>query len=117
MTLQRQASFARNCVLALIAALLLTLWSWQWLRAPSWASALWAAIASVPILIPLVGIIRGNSRAFAFATLCLTPYFIAGISESIVNASARVWAVTLLGLSLLIFFALIAWLRLQGTRS
>jgi uncharacterized membrane protein len=112
MNVHQQALVARRCVLALIAALLCTLWSWQWLRAPSLGNALWTAIASVPILIPLRGILRGKARSFALATLCLTPYFIAGVNESIVSEKARPWAITLLGLSLLLFFALLAGLRL-----
>jgi uncharacterized membrane protein len=113
---RRLFAAARACALILIVLLLCVLWGWQWLRAPTLAHALWAAVASVPILIPLRGIVRANRRTFAWATLCLTPYFTIAVSESIVNASARGWAVAVLGLSVLIFFTLIACLRLgQGS--
>ena len=112
MSAQKSARAARLCAVALITALFCTLWGWQWLCAPTWRNALWAAVASVPMLIPLPGILQGKRRAFALATLCLTPYFVAGISESIVNPSARAWAIAMLGLTLLLFFALIACLRL-----
>jgi uncharacterized membrane protein len=108
---RRQAAAARIGVLVLVAILLCVLWAWQWLRTPTLASALWAAVASVPILIPLPGILRANRRTFAWATLCVTPYFTVAISESVVNASARAWAISVLALSVLIFFALIAYLR------
>ena len=70
-------------------------------------------IRRVPILIPVLGIARANRRTFAWATLCLTPYFTVSISEAVVNANARPWAFAILGLSVLIFFGLIACLRLS----
>jgi uncharacterized membrane protein len=104
---------ARACVLALIAVLLFVVWAWQWWRTPTLLTAVWAAIASVPILLPVRGILRADRRTFAWATLCVVPYFTLSISESVVNTAARPWAYAVLALSVLIFFALIACLRLS----
>ena len=72
---------------------------------------LWALVYSIPLLICLPGLWQAKRRTRQWATLCVLPYFIVGVTEGIANPQNRVWALTMLGLSLLWFFALVAALR------
>lgn len=71
----------------------------------------WTLFYSLALLIPLPGLLRGRRYTYSWATLCVLPYFIVGITESVANLAIRNWALSLLGASLLWFFALIAYLR------
>jgi uncharacterized membrane protein len=51
----------------------------------SWpGSALLAAALILPLLLPLNGLLQGDRRTYAWATLCIAPCFVYGISEVIV---------------------------------
>jgi len=97
--------------IALTAALICLLFVWQLRDAPLLVRAAVALGLSVPLLAPLPGLIRANRRTFAWATLCVIPYFIVGITESIANPAGRFWSGSCLALSLLLFVGLIAYLR------
>jgi uncharacterized membrane protein len=71
----------------------------------------WALVFSIPLLVCLRGLMRGNRYTYKWATLCVLPYFIIGITESVANVSLRNWALLMLGASLLWFFAMLAFLR------
>lgn len=71
----------------------------------------WALLYCVPLLAPLPGLLKGKRYTHAWATLCVLPYFIVGVTEAVANGSIRYWAMSLLGASLLWFFALISYLR------
>lgn len=73
-----------------------------------WTSA---AIALVPLLLPLAGLARGSRRAYGFAALMLAPALTLGITELVANASARGRATVTLALILAAFASLIAALR------
>ncbi len=81
------------------------------------ASAAWpgtvllAAGLLVPLLLPLPGLLRGERRAHAWATLCVAPCFIYGITEAVANPAVRTLAAAILFASLAHFAALVAWLR------
>ena len=73
---------------------------------------LWlGALLLLPLLPPLSGLVQGRRRTFAWATLCLTPYFVYGLTESIANPDIRVPAAIILFASLASFVALVAYLR------
>ena len=74
-------------------------------------SAILAAVLLPPLLLPLRGIARGDRRTHAWATLCLVPAFVYGITEAVANPRARPLAALVLGASLLLFFSLVAYLR------
>jgi len=65
----------------------------------------------LPLLPPLPGLVKGRRRTFAWATLCLTPYFVYGLTESIANPDIRIAAAVVLFASLASFVALVAYLR------
>jgi uncharacterized membrane protein len=72
---------------------------------------LWGLCFALPLLLPLPGLIQARRAAHAWATMCVLPYFVVGITESVANALLRPWALCLLAASLLWFFALIGFLR------
>jgi uncharacterized membrane protein len=82
------------------------------LQASSWPrGALLAAALAVPLLLPLKGLIKGDRRTHAWATLCIAPCFVYGITEAIANNPVRAIAATILFASFAHFVALVAYLR------
>ena len=79
----------------------------------SWPdSALLAAVLVLPLLLPLKGLLRGDRRTYAWATLCIVPCFVYGITEAIANSLVRAIAAAILFASLAHFVALVAYLRI-----
>ena len=66
----------------------------------------------VPLLLPLPGLLRSHRRTHAWATLCIVPYFIYGLTEVIANPAVRASAGAILFASLALFVALVSFLRL-----
>jgi len=80
----------------------------------SWSgrpSAILALVLIVPLLAPLRGIVRGDRRTHAWATLCVLPGFVYGLTEAVANPVLRPIAALVLGSSLALFVALVAYLR------
>jgi len=71
---------------------------------------------SLPLFAPLYGLLRGDRYTYSWATLCVLPYFIVGVTEAVSDPSIRLWANTLLGASLVWFFAMISFLRVTPKR-
>lgn len=69
------------------------------------------AVLLVPLLLPLPGLLRGQRRTYAWATLCVTPYFIYGLTEVIANPAVRAPAGAILFASLAWFVTLVNYLR------
>lgn len=101
----------RSVVLAGWSALILLVFWQELAETPSLVQVGWALFFSLPLLAPLRGLLQGNRYTYSWATLCVLPYFIIGVSESVANPSLRVWALLLLACSLLWFFALLGFLR------
>jgi uncharacterized membrane protein len=84
----------------------------------SWpGSALLAAALVLPLLLPLKGLLRGDRRTYAWATLCIAPCFVYGITEVIANSSVRAIAAVILFTSLAHFVALVAYLRVTRPKT
>jgi uncharacterized membrane protein len=82
------------------------------LRSAPWPANLgWTIALLLPVLLPLPGLLRGRRRTYAWATLCVAPYFIYGTTEVIANPLARPAAGAILFASLAWFVALVAYLR------
>jgi len=77
-----------------------------------WGALLLAAFCLAPLLAPLPGIMRGHRRTYAWATLCVTPYLVYGVTESVSNPRVRGLAAVVLLASFALFLALVAHLRL-----
>jgi len=74
-------------------------------------SAALAAIAGLPLLLPVPGLVRGRPRALRFAPLAEAPALALAITEVLANPGARVAAAITLALVLAAFAAVIAALR------
>ena len=107
------AERARTFTLILVGALLGVVFLWHWPAQPSPQRLLWVAVLTLPLWLPLRWLIRRSRRAYAAMTLCVTPYLILGITEAVANPHARPWATLCLSLALLLFIALVAYLRLS----
>jgi uncharacterized membrane protein len=82
------------------------------LQAFAWPTSLARlVILLVPLLLPLPGLLRGQRRTYAWATLCVTPYFIYGLTEVIANPAVRAPAGAILFASLAWFVTLVNYLR------
>ncbi|HSN72810.1 MAG TPA: DUF2069 domain-containing protein [Steroidobacteraceae bacterium] len=106
---------ANQLALVLTGALLAVVLAWQLADGLTARNAVVAAILGAPLLLPIKGLWQGSRYTHAWATLCVIPYFIVGTVEAIANPAARIWSAVCLALSLALFAALIAYLRL--TRS
>ena len=66
----------------------------------------------VPLALPLAGMVRSRRRTFAWATLCIAPYFVYGLTELVANPAVRTIALAMLLASLALMAVLVAYLRL-----
>jgi len=116
MNLSSAAARVRIVTLVLWCALL-CLVVWHQIVPFSLTAMLLAILYSLPLLAPLSGLVRGNRYTYSWATLCVLPYFIVGVTEAVANPALHVWATLLLGTSLLCFFSLISFLRVVSAES
>jgi uncharacterized membrane protein len=110
-TRRERHALARLCVLAglaLLAASSIAAVLVAWSGTPS---VILAVALLAPLLAPLGGLIRGERRTHAWATLCVVPGFVYGLTEAVANPGLRPVAALVLGSSLVFFFALVAYLR------
>ena len=107
------AESLRAAALALFAALIMLVFVWTLSSGVSASRFLLAAVLTLPLWAPLHGVIRRNRRTFAWATLCVIPYFVLGLTESVANPQGRMWAGACLALAFALFGALIGYLRLS----
>jgi uncharacterized membrane protein len=84
------------------------------LRSAPWPANLgWTIALLLPVAAPIPGLLRGTRRTYAWATLCVAPYFVYGVTEVIANPAVRGTAAAILFASLAWFVALVAYLRLS----
>ena len=84
------------------------------LRSAPWPANLgWTIALLLPVAAPIPGIVRGIRRTYAWATLCVAPYFVYGITEVIANPAVRGAAAAILFASFAWFVTLVAYLRLS----
>lgn len=115
-TLDRRAGLVRRCALAALVALASFSAAAVFVRWSGTPSAVLGALLLSPLLAPLPGMLRGDRRSYAWATLCAVPGFVYGITEAIANPAMRWLAALVLGSSIAFFFALAAFLRVTRPR-
>lgn len=117
-TLARPSRTERARRLALVMAVLLAACvASTSLRSAPWpANLAWTVALLLPVLAPLPGLVRGVRRTYAWATLCVAPYVVYGITEVVANPAVRGTAGTILIASLAWFVALVGYLRLSRDR-
>jgi uncharacterized membrane protein len=100
-------SDARTATIVLWIALCVSLLAWVAVGYP-WPIC---AVAVLPLLAPLRGLVMGRRYTYAWATLFAIPYLVFALTELLVNPAAR-WVASL---SLLLVFgwfcAMVAFLR------
>jgi uncharacterized membrane protein len=90
-------SASRALTVALWVAVAASLLAWIFVGYP-WAIC---ALAALPLLAPLNGLVRGRRYTYAWATLFAIPYLAFAVTELLANPRAR-WVAAL---SLLLVFA------------
>lgn len=86
---------------------------WQLATRPGTEGVIVALLTIVPLLLPWPGLICGKRYTHAWGTLCVLPYLILGVVEAVANPAERLWSGASLILSLLLFAALILYLRVS----
>lgn len=104
---------ARSLVFALVAALCAVLIAWHAVRFTPKTATFVLAVALVPWLLPLRGLLAGDRRTYAATTLLTLPYLAYGLMEVLANPGARVYAGATVFLAFALFVALVAYLRLS----
>lgn len=113
MRLARLSTLTVTLVFALIA----TVVAWQLSDGISGPKFVWCAVLTCPLWAPLRGLMRRDRKTYAWATLCVIPYFILGVTEAVANPERRVWAGLCLAFGLAVFVLLILYLRVSGRES
>jgi uncharacterized membrane protein len=98
-------------------ALLALVLAWHLLPTPTLGDAIVAIVLSIPLIAPLPGLWRGNRYTYRWATLCVVPYFIVGLTEVIANPVSRIQSAAMLVLALAWFVTLVAYLRVTRVPS
>ena len=106
---------AQRWALATLAMVVVAVGAAAMLNASWPGSALLTAVLVLPLLLPVKGLLHGDRRTYAWATLCIAPGFVYAITEAIANSSMRAIAAAILLAILAHFVALVAYLRV--TRS
>lgn len=110
-TLTRQQDNARRFTILSWTAIFALVCARQLQQGVAVAALGWAVLFSLPLLLSLRGLLRGERYTYKWATMCVLPYFVIGVTESVANIELRNWALLLLGASLLWFFSMLAFLR------
>ena len=105
------ANRLRTAVVAALALLALLVTVSLWRVAAGAAALALTLLLLLPLALPLPGLLRGHQRSSAWATLCVTPYIVYGLTETIANPATRLTAAAILFASLVLFALLVAQLR------
>ncbi|HEX7116515.1 MAG TPA: DUF2069 domain-containing protein [Steroidobacter sp.] len=101
----------RHGVIAITLTLVAVTAVWLLLERFSLVRLLVVIVLSTPLLAALPGLVRGNRRTHAWATLAIIPFFVLALTEAVANPAARIWAGACLALAFASFVLLIAYLR------
>jgi uncharacterized membrane protein len=108
------ASRFNTLTVALVFALIGVVVAWQLTAGISASRLLASAVLTCPLWAPLRGLLRGDRKSYAWATLCVIPYFVLGVTEAIANPEERIWAGLCLAVALALFAMLIVYLRVSN---
>jgi len=101
----------RTLIIGLLCALIVVVVSWHTAGQRSMSHILLGLALTLPLWAPLPGLIGRKRRTYAWATLCVVPYFVLGVTEAVANPAARMWAGLCLSIALVLFVGLIGYLR------
>jgi len=102
----------RRATVALLAALVLVEISWEWWLAPLRPGGSWLVLKVLPLLAPLMGVLRGRRYTFQWSTLLVWIYAAEGAMRTYTDTglSARLAFAEAL-LSIAYFSAAVAYVR------
>jgi len=102
-----RAQSARRAALLIWALLIASVTAWP-LAGIGWIAT---ALALLPLLLPLPGILRKAPGTLRWSSLTLAPALAVAVTELLVNSRARIPAALTLALILAAFAAIVALLR------
>ena len=103
-----------TATVTLLFGLIATVVAWQFSNGLTAERLLVAVVLTVPLWAPMRGLMRGTRKTYAWATLCVIPYFVLGVTEAVANPERRVWAAICLVLAFALFVGLILYLRVTN---
>jgi uncharacterized membrane protein len=103
----------RLLALILMGTLVALIFAWQLLPSASARGVFNSVLLCIPVLLPLYGVARSHRYTYRWATLCVMPYIVVGLTEVIANPTARAWSAAMLVVSLALFVSLIGFLRVS----
>lgn len=106
----------RGVTLGSVALLIAIVFAWQLWPTPGVEGTARGVALSVPLLLPVQGLWQGKRYTYRWATLCVLPYFIVGLTEVVANPSSRPWTGAMLAVALTWFVGLVAYLRVTVGR-
>ncbi len=107
-----RAAALAACATALLAALFALCLLWEWRIAPLRPGGSWLVLKSLPLLVPLPGILRGRRYTYQWSALFILAYVCEGIVRAATEAgAARAMAIAELALSAAYFAIAIAFAR------
>lgn len=108
---------ARAAVLSLWSLLAAALVAWQLQRLSATAAGIALLFTAGPLLLPLPGLLRGESSTYRWASLTLAPALTWSLTELLANPEARPYATVAALLAVLSLAALVAALRVTAPRA
>lgn len=111
--MRKATRFAWGTASASLICLILLCLAWELVLAPIRPGGSLLVLKSVPLLIPLFGILRGKRYTFQWSSMFILPYFTEGVMRGWSEAGvARQLALLEVALSLAYFVAVVAYARL-----
>ena len=92
---------------------LLMLWHTQFAPSVRFPVALVLLVTVTPLLLPMRGLLHGNTKSCAWAAYVSLIYFIHGSAEAYVNSAERLYAMLEIVLSLMLFLGATFYVRLR----
>ena len=102
---------------ASISLLLLIAWSlaWELWLAPLRPGGSWLVLKVLPLLLPLLGVLKGRRYTYQWASMLVLAYFAEGVVRSASDAGlSRALAAVEVALSVMFFLCAIFYARLAG---
>jgi uncharacterized membrane protein len=108
-----QAAWLAACA-AWIGLIFLGL-AWELFLAPLRPGGSWLVLKVLPLLVPLMGLLRASRYSFQWSALLVWLYVVEGAARAWSDAGRSAgFAVVEVGLSLAFFAAAVAWLRVPA---
>ncbi|MDR0479643.1 MAG: DUF2069 domain-containing protein [Burkholderiaceae bacterium] len=109
---------ARNLAVASLLALIVLCLAWELWLAPLLPGRWWLAIKALPLAFPLAGLLRYRLYTYRWTSLLVWLYVLEGLTRAPGNTAPVRWlALAEVVLSLLLFAACVAQIRLRLARS